>query len=179
MGFDYLAILADDLLDAAQTGLGEQARPEPSISRVAHAIPSWDTCCPDDETGEGGGLLTVYLEQIDYQPSDVAPRCAVVGTATFAIELARCVPSLIDSPTQPFHSGEVYGAAAIALLEDLWAISREVFDRWQAGSLFPESGVDCAAVTLGQAVPLEEQGGCAGWRWSISVVLNDTGAVGS
>lgn len=184
MGFGYLTDLADALLEAARAGLDEQARGAPT-ARLALFDPAWDNCCPEDESsGEGGGQLTVYLDGVTFVPASRdrdgrSRQCQAYPVATFNVDVVRCVPSLLDSPTAPFHEADVYGAAAEALLEDLWAMIREVLDRFYAGTLFPDLGVDCSGVVLGDVEPLPETGGCAGWRWSIEVTCNDTEPVAS
>lgn len=174
MPADYLSDLADELLAVALASLSEaRTGTAPPKSWIAHGPPVADHCCDDDETS---GQLTVHLTPF----AGVAVRatrsgkggpvqCQFTTHANFVVTLLRCVPVLQDSGDSP--PVEDLDAAGGLLLVDLWALVRGVLDAHKANDLF--SSVDCGAVEIGQADLVEEQGGCAGWTFSVTVRLSD------
>lgn len=172
MTVDYLARLADDLLDAAEAALVQATTgyAPPTHAYVAHRLPPADLCCDD-------GMLVVYLDHLDHQSfgafgAEPPPQnCATTPQATFHIVVRRCYPA--------HGATDDRDTAAQKLLGDLWAILTEVYDRRKSGALFPDTNTLCTDVTVGDVQPEDVEGGCGGYIIPVTTVCNDTGPTGS
>lgn len=176
MAVAALDTIAGAILDAAVAGLAvaTTGRAAPGTSYVSHGPPTGEHCCDD-------GYLTVHLDRLETAPSldGDFPQvpCALLPYAHYIITLGRCVPQLGDSMTTTSVPAADLDAAAADLLEDLWALWTELADRIKAGTLV--DGTACRDVRLGEALPLEESGACAGWVIALRVLVNDAGPTGS
>ncbi len=85
-----------------------------------------------------------------------------VNLLTFVVQATRCVPGPNKQGQAP--SPEKQQAAAQLIMQDGWAIWNHLNRTRQAGSLF---GSKCPAVFLDQPVPIQAQGGCAGWQFTV------------
>ncbi len=173
MSSRYLDGLAQALLESALAGLAPATtgRPAPSTAAISHGPPPLAWCCND-------GMLTVHLVEVSHQLSVTElpqAHCAIVPMAKFEITIARCWPTMDDSG----HLAAVdMDEAAGDLLEDLWSVLTELYDRLFDATVFPGQ-ITCEQVVIGSATPLEAQGGCAGWTLEVEVYLNDSGPIGS
>ena len=174
MSSTYLADCADALLAAAAAGLASATtgRPVPSTQIVSHGAPPLDWCCDD-------GMLTVHVADVthnqQYKNDLQQVPCGVEPRVQFVITVARCWPTMDQ---QGNLSPALVDAAAQDQLEDLWCLLTEVYDRAAAKTLFPGQ-ITCGDVEVGAAVPVNAEGGCAGWEIPLSLTTNDTGPAGS
>lgn len=179
MSVGYYVTLADELLSAAEDALVEATtgHPPPGNTYVSHGPPHLlDHCCES-------GVLAVHLEEVEHRNAgDMTPYapstgwCAIQCWPRFVITLGRCSPTFDDRNAVP--SPGALDAAASDLLIDLWAILTELYDRMFACTLFATQTI-CEDVEIGNAVPLEAEGGCAGWEVRVAVGCNDAGPTGS
>jgi hypothetical protein len=176
MSLGYLAECADALLAAGIAALAQETtgRAPPATSYLSHGEPTPDHC----------GEITVHLESVGHEPprgdSGIQQSCQLVASPTFVISLFRCVTNLNDSAANPFPSGDALDTDAASLLEDLWALLTELYDRIAAGTLVPGLGEDdCENVTVGEVAPIETEGDVAGWRIPVTLSANDLGPTGS
>lgn len=96
--------------------------------------------------------------------TDRAARCAVWPRGRFQIDLVRAWP------TDPLLEHDT--AAASMLLGDAAVVWHAISARCSAGALFPSvPTISCSDVTIGDLVPIEPQGGVAGWRFTVDVDL--------
>ncbi len=172
MGISYLADCADALLAATLAGLAEATtgRPPPATSYLSHGEPVPDHC----------GEVTVHLESVGHlreRGDDLVQSCQVLAEPTFVISIFRCATNLGDGPN-PLPDADDLDTDAASLLEDLWAVLTELYDRIAAGTLIPGQD-ECRDVTIGIALPVEQQGDVAGWTIPVTVTANDQGPVGS
>lgn len=178
MGVSYLADVADALLAAALAGLAEATtgRPPPATSYLSHGEPVPDHC----------GEVTVHLESVGHEPERFTSQgvsgggfqsCQVVASPRFVISIFRCATNLGDG-TNPLPSGDALDSDAADLLDDLWAVLTELYDRMAACTLVPGQS-DCEDVSIEVAVPIEQQGDVAGWAIPVVVTANDQGPAGS
>lgn len=171
MSSTYLGNLAQALLDSAAAALVQAStgRAAPSVTVLSHGPPPLEWCCND-------GMLAVHLASVTHGPSDVPHvPCGVDPVARFVVTVARCWPAMDDSG---LLDADEFDTAAADHLEDLWCLLTEFYDRLAAGTLFPGQ-VTCEQVEIGDAEPLDAEGGCAGWTIEVTVHLNDSGPVGS
>lgn len=171
MASTYLATVADGLLDALLAGLAQvtTGRAAPDTSYVSHGPPAYD-CCP---------FAVVYLDPLDgvthnaLEDPPFDQDCIIVPRATWILEWTRCVPALTDDG---WPTPATLDVSAQDLLEDLWCVLTELYDRHKSGALV---GSGCGDVSIGNAMIIEPQGGCAGWKVPVTTILNDPGPLGS
>lgn len=172
MASDYLAAAADDLLAALMAGLAEATtgRPPPSVSYVAHGAPVQAYCCDD-------GYAAVYADPLQTvlhdQQGAFDAACAIIPEVTFVLEWGRCVPGVDDSG---WPDPADLTVSAQDLLEDLWCVLTELYDRVTHDAI---AGAACSDIRLGAASALEPSGGCAGWQVRVTMTCNDAGPTGS
>lgn len=172
MSIAYLGDVAQALLDAGTAALATATtgRPLPKHRYITHARPALSGCCD--------GVLTVHLGEITHGEryvTDQPQSCAVLHEPTFVITVARCWPTP-EAGAVP--SDDALDDAAVVLLEDLWALLTELADRIGACSLFSGMAA-CKDASIVDVMPLEAEGGCAGWEIRVRLTTNDAGPVGS
>lgn len=180
MGASYLFDLADTLLDTAVASLSEARTglAPPTKTYVSHTDPvaDYDGCCAEAH-GYGGGILTVHAgsdigDPLDFAPLDGTQGCGMRMRARFTITVLRCVPT-IDSHAVP--DAATLDASAQRLLTDLWCLVAGLMtarsDETWPGTL----GASCRDVLLEDVMPLEPEGGCAGWKVTVSTLVRDAG----
>lgn len=174
MSSTYLANCAQALLDGALAGLAvaSTGRAAPSTVVLSHGEPPLEWCCDD-------GMLTVHLPNVThnlaFRTEQPQVPCGVEPRVTFVITVARCWPTMDD---QGRLSSAAVDTAAADQLEDLWCLLTELYDRLAAKTLFPGQ-TTCDEAEIGEATPLDAEGGCAGWTVEVFMTPNDTGPVGS
>ena len=140
---------------------------------MSHGVPNRLAYCCD------GGFAVVYLDPLDgvtHEQGETPQDCLIIPTATWVLEWGRCVPT-VDEDGWP--DDDDLDTSAADLLEDLWSVLTELYDRRAAGTVVPGTDDTCGSVTILDAVPVEPSGGCAGWQVKVSTVLNDPGPTGS
>jgi hypothetical protein len=157
---DYLQTLAADLLAASLAGLAvaRTGNPEPDRVYISHNSPAWDEC-------SGDGQLSVWIGPIVHTQVAVGSVCQIRASAPLCVTLLRCVPTMRDDGSPP-TSAELT-ASADGLNRDVWSLLTELYDYVAA--------LGCDIVDVGSAEPLGPDGGLAGWRVCIDVLLNDSG----
>lgn len=170
MAVNFLDVIATSLLDALVDGLAAATtgHDPPTRTYVSHGPPAWDGCgdC------ESGGQATVWLERVEHR-GEAAQVCDHEPWATYVLEWAHCVPGLTDAG---WPAEDALDVSAGNLLVDLWAVLTEVYDRAQAGSI---AGQPCSGIEMGDAIPLEPSGQCAGWSVRVTLGIVASGPTGS
>jgi hypothetical protein len=181
MSSTYLGTIADQLLDIIVAGLAEETtgRPAPGTTFISHGVPNRLAYCCE------GGYATVYLDPlrgVEHNPdlggqtitgAHAMQQCITIPVGHFVLEWGRCVPKVSEDG---WPSETDIDLSASDLLEDLWAVLTELYDRRASGAL---AGADCGDITIGEAIPLEPAGGCAGWQVRLDLTLDDPGPTGS
>jgi len=160
MPADYLQTLALDLLAAAEAAVdvARTGNPNPDRVYVAHNEPAWDVC-------DGTGQLSVYVGPIISTQVTLGNVCQVRPAAPFCVTLLRCVPTMNDDGTPP-SAAELTTSAGV-LNSDIWSLLNGLYDF--------ATDLGCDMVDVGEALPLGPDGGLAGWRVCLDVLLNDPG----
>lgn len=160
MPADYLQILASDLLAAALAGLApaRTGNPEPDRVYISHGAPAWDDC-------DGSGQLSVWVGPIQHVQVALGNVCQIRPSAPLCVTLLRCVPTMNDDGSPP--SAAALTASAGELNRDVWSLLTELYAFAAA--------LGCDMVDVGSAEPLGPEGGLAGWRVCLDVLLNDSG----
>lgn len=157
-----LYALAVELLTAAEAAIA--TTPGGAIDRafISPGLPSLD-CCPQLTVHLGGPAegdtapLTTPL-----QAGHRTSQTALVNLIQFTITVVRCAPT--GSDAQPLPSPVALQATAETTLADLWALWNELRAAHRAGTLFDaDAGPGSRELFFDPAVPLDPQGGCAGW----------------
>lgn len=172
MAVGALAAQGDAILSAAEAALvlATTGHAAPGKAFRSHGPPNLELCCDD-------GVLAVWLAEINHGPVNSQgpePGCdPAENYAVWVIGLYRCWPSgNTNAPT-----ADEYDNASESLLIDAWALLTELYDRNRNETLLP--GCDCQTVRWGDLVPVDPEGGCAGWEMRLTVdlaCLADTGS---
>lgn len=160
-GVTTLYDFAVELLDEASAALATTSAGTPERAYVALAQPALD-CCPQ---------LTVHVQQLTLEntaptsPSPVigsrTPRDGQVNLAGFVVTIVRCTPQPSGASLTP-PAPSALQAVSLECLEDLWALWN-----WLTNKIRTNPGLwegRCMGTYLDTAIPLNEEGGCAGWQ---------------
>jgi hypothetical protein len=146
------------LLGAAMTILGANT---PPLTYVAASRPAFD--CP---------MLVAYCEGFGPATSTTqtahprqSPRAATYE-AQLGLVITRCAPQMSESGSPPTPAE--YSVFASALLADVYELESGIFQMLRAGALY----AGCRYKTVGQAAPIDETGGQAGWLIPVNVDLD-------
>jgi hypothetical protein len=139
---------------------------------VSPGPPAWD--CPPQLTVHAGGPVigdTLPLSP-NLQPFHrVGGPAAFVNLVALTITVIRCVPAMGEGLS--FPAPAEIEAAAVETLADVWAIWNYIINRKRQGALFADDKGNPRSreLVLDPAVPLNIQGGAAGWQIQVRVEL--------
>jgi hypothetical protein len=156
---------AGELLLVAEDALSETSGGTPDRSYVSASEPAFD-CCP---------FLTVYVSALTEDTTGVGPGGVAGGhrtgrgsiiLATYQILAVRCAAPYgnkgVDVPTP-----EAIEAVAQLVTEDGWSLWNRIRSAVKCEEIFGT----CSEVYFDGGVPIPEQGGCVGWRFTIRAAL--------
>jgi hypothetical protein len=156
---------AGELLLVAEDALSETSGGTPPRSYVSASEPAFD-CCP---------FLTVYVSALTEDTTGVGPGGVAGGhrtgrgsiiLATYQILAVRCAAAYgnggVDIPTP-----EAIEAVAQLVTEDGWSLWNRIRSAVKCEEIFGT----CSEVYFDGGVPIPEQGGCVGWRFTIRAAL--------
>lgn len=171
----HLAQLMESILNTAYGCLAGTTNGLPKDYYISHGAPAVDCC----------DILVVYPEWVRpsvgfgdaryFTGSRIVDRCGNVGRVLdLVIELWRpCTPTLKDSANDPFPAATEMHDYNVKLLEDAWTLQCCVAAAHCAGTLVTDEDGQCLEVAWGDLQPLGPQGACSGWRWLITVELEN------
>lgn len=153
---------AQELLVVAETAVATTAGGITDVrSFVAPSLPALD-CCPQ---------LTVHVQAIDMDNTSPGSPPTVLGNrvklhsvnlVTFVITMVRCSPQPLTGVALPSITD--LETAAQQTSQDGWAIWQAVKTAVRAGTLWEGN---CLAIYVDPAVPVPDNGGCAGWTITV------------
>lgn len=159
---------ATELLAEAVAALATTAAGAPASQFVSYALPSLD--CPEQ--------LTVDVRAVGHDSNrPTAPGQArghltqyghVTNLGTFVVTMTRCVPVVDGMNGQLPPPAEIQAAAGV-ILEDGWAFWNHMTSIIKAGTLW---GGRCTTIYRDPGVPVQGQGGSAGWAFSMRPVID-------
>lgn len=151
---------AQDVLGVAETSLALTEEGTPLRSYISPAAPTLD-CCP---------MLAVHVSSLIEAPtspftsSEVTARRMDFGTlilASYVITAVRCAPVPDQHGNAP--TIEEIEAVSVMVQQDGWALRNGFQDALVSGDIFD----GCLGAHLDEGIPIEEQGGCVGWLFTI------------
>lgn len=151
--------LLDDLLAAAVDAVTDP----PSLQGVRHGVFAHD--CE---------MLVVHCSGITFDalgdPSGNVLRTAVIPAVELTVTLVRCWPVPEEGKTSP--PAATITTAARGLATDGAELVGGLAAAWADGTLFPTADVNADDVTLIPGLsPVDPEGGLAGWRFALSVLV--------
>jgi hypothetical protein len=163
--FEALADAAQEVVDAATLILGGTA---PARSFVSNGEPAYD-CCPQ---------LTVHLMSFGVMPTtgtsgsgQTGHPHAVIYQATYRLTIIRCTPQPQDDGT---IAAGLLSAHARETYIDLYALFPQLRRMIQRKQLLDADW--CRGVSMNAATPVDDQGGCSGWRVDLIVEMGGPSA---
>lgn len=157
---------ATELLAACEAAIA--TAPGGAIARafVSPGLPALD-CCPQLTVHAGGpGEADTQPLTTPLQPGHRVSQTALVNLIQFTITVVRCSPSEAIPPAAALQ------ASAEETFGDLWALWNVLKQEHRAGNLFDaEAGPGSRELFFDPAIPLNPQGGCAGWLVPLRVSL--------
>lgn len=153
---------AEELLAESVLALTTTTAGSPTRAYVAASLPALD-CCPQ---------LTVHVQGLALEgTSPVSPGPVVgfrtqlgqVNLATLLVTIVRCSPQPTGGDLTP-PDAAANATFAATVLEDLWALWNWITNIIRDGTLFEGK---CMGVYLDGATPIDDQGGCGGWTFTI------------
>lgn len=152
---------AVELLNESISALATTSAGAPERAYVAVAQPALD-CCPQ---------LTVHVQQLGLDNTSPTSPSTVIGSRTpkqgqvnlvsFVVTTVRCTPQPQGNNLTP-PTPDALQLCSLQITEDLWAIWN-----WLTNKIRTNPGLwegRCMATYLDTAIPLNEEGGCAGWQ---------------
>lgn len=158
-GVDALTLLARKFLDVSEYATSLTAAGTPALSFIAPSRPTWD-CCP---------MLAVHVQALAEETTSPLTPAAASGhrSAYGRINLARLVVTIVRCAAPLHEDGTVVTteieAVAAQVQEDGWSVWNAL--NWAIKN--EEFGDLCSDIHVDLGAPVEEQGGCVGWTFTI------------
>lgn len=158
---------AQEVLDVSEDSLDGTLGGIPDRIFRSPADPAFD-CCPEQSQ------LSVHVERLyeeALEPSgngDGQALRANLGSvikAIYTIVVVRCAP-MMDSNGNPPSPAEIDAVAEVVEM-DGWALWNGLRHAYLNGLIFEH----CSGVTFDDGVPINEQGGCVGWLFTIRAMI--------
>lgn len=163
-----------DLFDALQeffdvclAATADTPEGQPSCAYISAGPPAWDTYpCLVVHSG-GPALGDTFPLQPSLAPGHRATTNAQVNLVSMTCTILRCAAVIDDEGQLP--TVEEHAAAAEQVCADLWAIWNHLREAKRNGDLFAPRERE---FFFDPAVPVNQQGGAAGWQITVRTALD-------
>lgn len=166
-----LSELTSELLVQAAEALDTGTTPAPERQVLTVGAPSFD--CPDQLAA-----FVVRVREADIGDSSQVggmTACHKMTLVDLRLTLTVCVPGVGQDGKPP--GIDALNLSAVRLYAQGWTMWCGLRNRLHGGEMFDE-GQPKRAASVGPLVPVDPQGGVAGWSIDVSVELDPDGALG-